>query len=104
LNPNIPNVVETVLEKALNKDPGKRYDSILAFNQAFQDALVSSVDLPTGSLKRGAIRDEAQTLELSPEEMDIPSDQEEKRKRRWLPGCVLGLSLLQCCARGTCFE
>jgi serine/threonine-protein kinase len=97
VNPNIPNVVETVLEKALNKDPGKRYDSILAFNQAFQDALVSSVDLPTGSLKRGAIRDEAQTLELSPEEMDIPSDQEEKRKRRWLPWIIPLVLILMLC-------
>jgi serine/threonine-protein kinase len=38
-NPNIPEPIETVLLKALSKDPKKRYPSISAFNQAFQKAL-----------------------------------------------------------------
>ena len=42
-NPSIPGPIESVLLKALSKDPAKRYPTILAFNHAFQKALRISI-------------------------------------------------------------
>ena len=39
LTPDLPEAIEAVLVKALSKDPGQRYPSIMAFNHAFQRAL-----------------------------------------------------------------
>jgi serine/threonine protein kinase len=42
INPRIPIAIEQVLVKALSKDPEKRYESMDAFNEAFQEALLES--------------------------------------------------------------
>jgi serine/threonine protein kinase len=42
INPRIPIAIEQVLIKALSKDPEKRYESMDAFNEAFQEALLES--------------------------------------------------------------
>jgi hypothetical protein len=55
VNPNLPDAVETVLIKALSKDPTHRFNSIAEFNDAFQAALYEAVDASTGLLKPGAV-------------------------------------------------
>ncbi len=42
INPRIPLAVEQVLIKALSKNPNQRYESMDAFNEAFQEALLEA--------------------------------------------------------------
>jgi serine/threonine protein kinase len=49
LNPNLPEPIETVLIKALAKNPAHRYPTISDFNAAFQTALKISLERATGS-------------------------------------------------------
>ncbi|TFH37995.1 MAG: serine/threonine protein kinase [Anaerolineales bacterium] len=42
INPRIPVTIERVLTKVLAKNPDQRYESMLAFNEAFQAALLES--------------------------------------------------------------
>jgi serine/threonine protein kinase len=42
INPRIPIAIEQVLIKALSKNPESRYESMYAFNEAFQGALLES--------------------------------------------------------------
>ena len=44
VNPDLPEMIDQVLVKALSKKPGHRYPDIEALNAAFQEALSASVD------------------------------------------------------------
>ena len=63
-NPNLPCSVEDVLIKVLSKEPGERYESMAALNQAFQEAVKASLD-PTGTYRRRQLRAEQPTESLS---------------------------------------
>ncbi len=52
VNPNVPADVEDVLLQALSKDPGRRFASVKAFNQAFQAAVAPQM----AALSKGALR------------------------------------------------
>lgn len=97
VNPNIPNAIEAVLMKALSKSPLDRYASVLEFNEAFQEALLSSIDPITGKLKKDAINDEAQTVQI---ENDLQLDPEDKKRKRRLLFLALPLALLLMCSAG----
>jgi serine/threonine protein kinase len=55
VNPRLPDAIEAVLVKVLDKDPSRRYKSVSEFNKAFQRSLHSAVDIATGRLKPGAV-------------------------------------------------
>jgi serine/threonine-protein kinase len=57
VNRKVPEDVEDVLLKALDKDPSRRYPSVAALNQAFQGAVSQSLSaLPAGALNRLRLR------------------------------------------------
>jgi serine/threonine protein kinase len=70
VNPNLPDAVETVLIKALSKDPAFRFESVAEFNDAFQAALYEALDSSTGRLKPGAAGELDLTLPLESMEAD----------------------------------
>lgn len=78
INPNLPDAVEEVLIKALSKDPDKRYPSISTFNDAFQEALMASLDPDTGKVRPEAISNEPITETFVYEGLES-----ELRKRAW---------------------
>lgn len=96
VNTNLPDAVEAVLIKALDKQPENRYASMSAFNGAFQEALLASIDPQSGQLRPGALSNVLITQELEKIE-----DQEEGRpwiavdRRTWLLIAML-LLLLGC--------
>ena len=55
LNPHLPDVLEAVILKAMEKDPENRYQSIGELNLAFADGLEDSVDSQTGLARPEAI-------------------------------------------------
>ena len=63
-NPNLPYTIEEVLIKVLAKEPGERYESVAALNQAFQGALKASLD-PSGTYRLRQLRAEQPTESLS---------------------------------------
>ena len=64
VNPNLPDAVEAVIIKTLEKEPENRYESVEAFNDAFQDALIASIDPTTGQLRPGAVGEDPETAVL----------------------------------------
>jgi tRNA A-37 threonylcarbamoyl transferase component Bud32 len=64
VNPNLPDAVEAVIIKTLEKEPENRYESVEAFNDAFQDALIASIDPITGQLRPGAVGEDPETAVL----------------------------------------
>ncbi len=60
-SPNIPEGVEAVIIKAMAKDPAHRFKSVTQMNQAFQEALASSLD-EKGRLKPRRVGSETPTL------------------------------------------
>jgi tRNA A-37 threonylcarbamoyl transferase component Bud32 len=64
VNPNLPDAVEAVIIKTLEKEPENRYESVDAFNDAFQDSLVASIDPTTGQLRPGAVGEDPETAVL----------------------------------------
>jgi serine/threonine protein kinase len=53
INPNVPKKVEAILLKGLCKDPGSRYASVAALNQALQAAIAPEKSRPSaGALRR----------------------------------------------------
>ena len=93
VNANIPNAVDRVLRKALSKKPEDRYESMLAFDAAFQEALRESIDPATGRLKRDAIRAEAETQQFDPETLPPALPTEKPKKRRAALLALLALLL-----------
>lgn len=55
VNHNLPDAVEEVIIKACSKDPQDRYRDIASLNEAFQDAILRSVDPVSGALRPGAV-------------------------------------------------
>lgn len=97
VNPNLPAPVERVIIKSLAKDPVNRFGSIQEMNEAFQNALLASIDASTGKIKAEAlIRDPITVEEPRPQ---LPTEQyarERERKRRWALLGGLLIVLLAC--------
>jgi len=97
VNPNLPAPVERVIIKSLAKDPVNRFNSIQEMNDAFQNALLASIDASTGKIKAEAlIRDPITIEEPRPQ---LPTEQfarERERKRRYLLLGGLLIILLAC--------
>lgn len=68
INPNIPNALENVLLRALEKDPKRRFQSVSVLDEAFQDALLASLDPVTGKLKVDAIHGEGLATQVFDQE------------------------------------
>jgi len=69
---NLPEPVEMVLIKSMNKDPAKRFGSVAEMNETFQQALVESLD-PTGKLRPAPVYLDNTTkiLESPDDEQDV---------------------------------
>jgi len=52
INPKVPKKVEAILLKGLSKDPGRRFASVAALNQALQDAIAHQKSKPSESTTR----------------------------------------------------
>jgi len=50
-NPLLPDVVEAVIQRAMTKDPGLRFESAIELSEAFEAALAESLDPDTGLAK-----------------------------------------------------
>ncbi len=96
VNPNLPDAVEAVIVKALEKEPENRYESVEAFNDAFQDALVASIDPTTGGLRPGAVGEDPETAVLHLSDSSFGS--RIHFHRRW--AVLLLLLLLLACPAG----
>ncbi|MBN2554624.1 MAG: protein kinase [Anaerolineales bacterium] len=97
VNPNLPTSVERVILKALAKEPIKRFPSIQALNDAFQNALLSSIDPSSGKLKPASLIRDPLTIDAPPP--ILPSGQyarEKERKQRWALLAAFLLFLLAC--------
>ena len=93
VNPNLPDAVEVVIIKALEKEPENRYESVEAFNDAFQDALIASIDPITGGLRPGAVGEDPETAVLHLSDSSFVS--RPLFRRRW--AVLLLLLLLFAC-------
>ena len=93
VNPNLPDAVEAVIIKALEKEPENRYESVEAFNDAFQDALIASIDPITGGLRPGAVGEDPETAVLHLSDSSVGS--RPLYRRRW--AVLLLLLLLFAC-------
>ena len=95
VNPNLPDAVESILIKALAKEPDQRFHSIAEFNDAFQDALQQALDPVSGLLKPGAVG----TAPLSPiidatqHEVEEDHGREVRRSKRYVFALLLLLLL-----------
>ena len=65
-NPYLPDAIEAVIQQAMAKQPQDRYESIEAFNQAYQQALSRSLDPDSGLPKPEAIGPLPQTAAMPP--------------------------------------
>ncbi len=61
LNPYIPDAIEAVVQKAMAKDPDERYPSIEDMNDAYQAALLETLDPETGLPKPESLGPAPQT-------------------------------------------
>ena len=86
VNPSIPEDVELVLVKALAKDPSLRYDSVLALNDAFQDALRLALD----PARRTKTRDVDRTTAIYNKYQNVKPPP----RRRWFERSALAAALL----------
>ena len=66
VNENLPEAIEGVLIRALSKNPDDRYESVIEFSAAFNEALRNVYDPTSGELKPGARKPAEPTLYLKP--------------------------------------
>lgn len=86
--PNLPDIVERVIQKATAKEPEHRFDSILEFNYAFQNALAHAMNpdsVPAPEI--GLIEEEFETLLLEPDTFEPP-----RKVNKWVKtGIIAGV-------------
>jgi serine/threonine protein kinase len=90
VNANVPDAIEDVLLKCLDKDPKARYPSVDDLNEDFQEAMLRSFDASTGRLKPDAISGKPVTKIVQKKE--LRGEVETKRSRllrRALPALLL---------------
>jgi hypothetical protein len=97
VNPRIPRLVEAVLVKALSKNPANRFDSITAFNQAFQESIEVSLN-PASVGKDWYSKFEELTAIMDP--MSEPGasvvGEPINTRRRYMAMAALAVALLGC--------
>jgi serine/threonine-protein kinase len=86
INPKIPEEIELVLVKALAKDPALRFDSVLALNAAFQEALRLALDPG----RRTPTRDAARTTAIYNKYQNV----QPRARRRWYRSTAVAAALL----------
>lgn len=97
VNPNLPVAVEHVIIKALAKEPIDRFSSIQAMNEAFQNALLQSINPSTGKLRPGALVRDPLTIDAP--KPDLPSGvfaRAREKKTRWVILLAFFLALMAC--------
>ena len=94
-NPNLPAAVENVLIKVLAKTPAGRYESVIALNQAFQDAVKASID-PSGTYRLRQLRAEQPTESLPRREVARAWALDNIRKVRRFAPLLAAVFLLGC--------
>lgn len=91
MNANVPDAIEDVLLRALEKDPADRYPSVDALNEDFQEAMLKSFDASTGRLRPEAISDKPITKVV--EKKDVPKKADSslgaRLRRRAAPALLL---------------
>ncbi len=97
INPDIPAPVEAVLIKALAKDPAHRFASIADFNEAFQVALVESLD-PSGAprMRPVPLLDATREWQAAARAAERAGDGDTGRRKRrwaWLMALLLALAI-----------
>jgi serine/threonine protein kinase len=78
VNPNLPDSVEAVLIKALDKDPSNRFKTVRELNQSFQAALLEAIDPLTGKLKPEAV---SRVLPSAPVKSSLAEADEDRKTR-----------------------
>jgi serine/threonine protein kinase len=101
-NPNLTYAAEEVLVKVLDKDPGGRYESVAALDQAFQGAVKASLH-PTGTYRRRQLRAEHPSEKLSRAIVLRGLAREGTRRVRRLAPLLAALFLLGCPAAAWAF-
>jgi serine/threonine protein kinase len=76
VNPNLPDSIEAVLIKALDKDPSNRFESVTELNQSFQAALLEAIDPLTGKLRPEAV---SQVLPSAPANLPLDETDEDRK-------------------------
>ncbi len=94
-NPNLPVAVEDVLIKVLAKTPDGRYESVTALNDAFQQAVKSSID-PSGTYRLRQLRAEQPTESLPRRVVARAWAQSNFRKVRRFAPLLAAVFLLGC--------
>ncbi len=77
VNENLPEAIEGVIIRALAKNPDDRYESVVEFSAAFNEALRNVYDPTSGELKPGARKPAEPTLYLKPvpDRIEVESDE-----------------------------
>jgi serine/threonine protein kinase len=78
VNENLPEAIEGVLIRALSKNPDDRYESVIEFSAAFNEALRNVYDPTSGELKPGARKPAEPTLYLKPVPDRIETESDER--------------------------
>ena len=77
VNENLPEAIEGVLLRALSKDPDDRYETVVDFSDAFNEALRNVYDPTSGELRPGARKPAEPTLYLKPVPDRIETESDE---------------------------
>ena len=94
VNENLPEAIEGVLIRALSKDPDDRYESVIEFSAAFNEALRNVYDPTSGELKPGARKPAEPTLYLKPVPDRIETESDERTPSNRARTAVLLLLLI----------
>jgi serine/threonine protein kinase len=90
INANVPDAIEDVLIKSLDKEPNNRYPNVDDLNEAFQDAMLRSFDASTGRLRPEAISDKPITKVVQKKDvLEAVESRRSKLLRRALPALLL---------------
>lgn len=90
INANVPDAIEDVLIRCLDKDPNNRFSSIDELNEAFQDAMLRSFDATTGRLRPEAISEKPITKVVQSKDVrEAVKSRRSKLLRRALPALLL---------------
>jgi serine/threonine protein kinase len=78
VNENLPEAIEGVLIRALSKNPDDRYETVIEFSAAFNEALRNVYDPTSGELRPGARKPAEPTLYLKPVPDRIETEADER--------------------------
>jgi serine/threonine protein kinase len=94
VNENLPEAIEGVLIRALSKNPDDRYETVIEFSAAFNEALRNVYDPTSGELKPGARKPAEPTLYLKPVPDRIETESDERTPSNRIRTGILLLLLI----------